>query len=86
MTRLFIGLPFQKDVITLLNTTFDYLCKYKPVLKVVPPQNYHITLKFLGNCDDNLANTIENQFTEIPVTKGEILFSKSITSGFLMPA
>jgi 2'-5' RNA ligase len=67
MRRLFIGLPFDGAVKESLRPVYEELTRYSSLLKVVPPDNYHITLKFLGNMEESRAETIIKSFNELEV-------------------
>jgi 2'-5' RNA ligase len=67
MRRLFIGLPFDGAVKEFLRPVYENLAGYSSLLKVVPTDNYHITLKFLGNMEENRANSIIKSFNELEV-------------------
>jgi RNA 2',3'-cyclic 3'-phosphodiesterase len=60
--RLFIALKPGGGVADMLKVPYGELIKKGTNLKVVPPDNYHITLKFFGNCADDLAASIESGF------------------------
>lgn len=75
MIRLFIALPIEDDALPLLGGVHAAIGSWGSLLKVVPPENYHITLKFLGNCDDDLARRIESAFGGLHVGSGEIAFT-----------
>lgn len=63
LRRLFIALPVDdREVVLSLNNITGFLEKNKKILKPVPPQNFHITLKFLGEVENSLADTIINAF------------------------
>ena len=74
-TRLFIALPVDDDAISSLQNADNELEKENSILKVVSPKNYHITLKFFGNCEEQLSQSIEKTFSEISVHSGEIPFN-----------
>lgn len=73
--RLFIGLPLDDEVRLSLTPVHDYLISNDFPLRVVAPANYHITVRFFGECDGNVAKAIESTFCEINVSPGEIPFS-----------
>lgn len=75
MIRLFIALPIEDDALPLLRRVHAAIGSWGSLLKVVPPENYHITLKFLGNCDDDIARRIESAFGGLHVGSGEIAFT-----------
>jgi RNA 2',3'-cyclic 3'-phosphodiesterase len=63
MPRLFIALPFNNNIINdKIKELFNYLNNFKE-LKVIAPENYHITLKFLGECSEKTANKITENLT-----------------------
>ena len=82
MTRLFIALSIDDQVRSFLRPVYDHLCKFDFMLKVVPPENYHITLKFLGNCDDNLTAETEKAFLDVKIKKDKIPFNLSGIGAF----
>ncbi|HSV97351.1 MAG TPA: RNA 2',3'-cyclic phosphodiesterase [Spirochaetota bacterium] len=82
MTRLFIGLPIDAQMRTALRPAYEFLSGHDHVLKAAPPENYHITVKFLGECDGNVANAIESTFLEIPVPTVDIPFTLSGMGAF----
>jgi RNA 2',3'-cyclic 3'-phosphodiesterase len=75
MNRLFVALPIDKDVQELLYPTYEYLLSQDYMLKTVSPENYHITVKFLGECEGNVANAIESTFLGITIPQGEIPYT-----------
>ncbi|MCU0844571.1 MAG: RNA 2',3'-cyclic phosphodiesterase [Spirochaetes bacterium] len=82
MTRLFIGLPIDAQMRLALRPAHDALSGHDHILKTVPPENYHITVKFLGECDGNVANAIESTFLEIAVPDVDIPFTLSGMGAF----
>lgn len=75
MNRLFVALPVDKDIKELLYPTYEYLLSQDNLLKTVSPDNYHITVKFLGECEGNIANAIESTFLGITIPQGEIPYT-----------
>ncbi|MFC1669824.1 RNA 2',3'-cyclic phosphodiesterase [Spirochaetota bacterium] len=65
MKRLFVGLPVSIEVKKALQNTSDYLKQFDSILKIVPPKNYHITLKFLGKTDGDVYKKIHEDFSEL---------------------
>ncbi len=66
MPRLFIALPLNENTTNeSTKKLYDYLTRYEKELKIVSPENYHITLKFIGNCNDKTAKKIEENFNYI---------------------
>jgi 2'-5' RNA ligase len=74
MRRLFIALPLEDDARVSLRGIHADMGSWGSLLKIVPPENYHLTLKFLGNCDDDLARSIESGFGSLHAGSGEIPF------------
>jgi len=72
--RLFVALPIEGDLAT-LKEVHAQLIQWNAVLKNVPPDNYHITLKFFGNCDDSLGNQIQEAFSSLSMETGRIPFT-----------
>ncbi len=67
MRRLFIALPLESAVKEDLRPVSENLNRYGQLLKVVDPDNYHITLKFLGNMDEEKAREIIEDFHEYDI-------------------
>lgn len=65
MNRLFIALPIDREIITNLNSVYTTLSQYNDILKVVEPSLYHLTLKFFGQCQGNVARAIESEFASL---------------------
>jgi RNA 2',3'-cyclic 3'-phosphodiesterase len=64
MPRIFIALPFNADIINdRVKDLYNYLNIFKE-LKVVSPENYHITLKFLGDCSEKQTNKITENLND----------------------
>ncbi len=63
MPRLFIALPFNNNKINeRIKELYNYLNNYKE-LKAVAPENYHITLKFLGECSEKTTDRIRENLS-----------------------
>ena len=54
MPRLFTGLEIPREV----GTTLSLFRGGLPGARWIDPENYHITLRFIGDIDDRLANDI----------------------------
>lgn len=74
MERLFIALPMQGDVKKKLVAVFDSLTPWKKQLRRVDPENYHVTISFLGECDEELKGQVKNEFCAISVPDSPIPF------------
>lgn len=75
MKRLFIALTLEDDALPPLRGIHAAIGSWESLLKMVPPENYHLTLKFLGNCDDDLARKIESGFGSLTIASGMIPFT-----------
>ena len=75
MPRLFIALPIEPDVKKNLAGINEFLSDHRQSLKITGPENYHLTVKFLGACADDLAGKIENSFSGIDYPRNEIPFT-----------
>lgn len=58
MKRLFIALDIPDTVRVSLGGAVGWMAGYKKSVKVVPPENYHVTLKFLGSVPDEKVPAI----------------------------
>jgi len=72
--RLFIALEIERGVLEGLAPVFDLLSRQSSILKAVPPDNCHITLKFLGECRAGLADDIIREFDTIQHPEGAISY------------
>lgn len=65
--RLFIGIPLEEKLLNEINNLCSKLKKFKKI-KFVNKENFHITLKFLGETDDEkiplIKNAMEDAFKE----------------------
>lgn len=75
MNRLFIALPIDETIIKNLQPVYSALLQYDDLLKVVEPSLYHLTLKFIGECEGNVARTIESEFASLRFTTPPIPYS-----------
>ena len=55
MIRLFVALPVPEDVTLGLNE----MCSGFPGAKWIPPENYHLTLRFIGEVEGGLADDLD---------------------------
>ena len=64
--RIFIALPINDDeIIQSLTGAADNFAKYKSILKIVPPINYHITVKFFGQVESSIVESLTKSFMSI---------------------
>ncbi|MCL2156342.1 MAG: hypothetical protein FWH53_11820, partial [Leptospirales bacterium] len=64
--RIFIALPVNDDaIIQSLTEVVDNLAKYRSFLKIVPSINYHITVKFFGQVESNIAESLTESFMSL---------------------
>jgi 2'-5' RNA ligase len=75
MSRLFIALPLDKSARESLNKTAGFLKDNSDLLKIVSSENFHITMKFLGDLNDTTAAVIAESFSKIKIDENEIPFS-----------
>jgi 2'-5' RNA ligase len=65
--RTFIALPVNDDnVIQSLTEVVDNLAKYRSILKMVLPVNYHVTVKFFGQVESNIVESLTESFLSLP--------------------
>lgn len=72
MPRIFIALPAGDDVIAFFRPIHEFLQRFKGCLSVVPGENYHITLKFYGDCTEDTQGAIEDGFRAMGPLPGRI--------------
>lgn len=64
--RLFIALPVDdEDLVRSLVKICGHLKIYEPFLKIVPTENFHITIKFFGPVENRIADMITEKFLSI---------------------
>ena len=63
MQRLFIALPLNSAVNDKIKELHNYLKRHNE-LSVVSPENYHVTMKFLGECNEKMTTKITDNFNE----------------------
>ena len=61
MIRLFVALPVPEDVTLGLNG----MCSGLPGAKWVSPENYHLTLRFVGEVERGLADDLDAALSQI---------------------
>ena len=63
--RLFIGIPLPESICNEINSELKPLQpQSQKAVKWVPPENFHITFKFLGSTDENKIPEIKNIICE----------------------
>ncbi len=67
MTRLFIALPVNEVIRNRLLPLHQFFCNWSHIIKPVNPTQFHITMKFIGDCEGNTARAIENSFMNLPL-------------------
>lgn len=72
--RLFIALPLSPEDSQSLNEQYEYLTGFNSILKVVPTGNYHITIKFLGDVQDNIFENLVSSYSKLNFETGRIKF------------
>jgi RNA 2',3'-cyclic 3'-phosphodiesterase len=64
--RLFIALPVDEvQAVQSLAEVFKNLKKYESLLKIIPADNFHITVKFFGAIDPVAADSLSNAFLSL---------------------
>jgi RNA 2',3'-cyclic 3'-phosphodiesterase len=79
--RLFFALIADK-VQEPLAEVYSYLNKFPHALKTVAPQNYHITLKFLGETGIDTYKKLRDDFARLTLKAGPIGFKLQGLGGF----
>ena len=64
MKRLFIALPIPETITKILLGRISLLVRTLPDVRMVPMHNWHITLRFLGNCTHEDARVLEHIICE----------------------
>jgi len=62
MSRLFIALNIENEIKVSLESVNNFLKGYSSLLKVVPQDNYHLTLKFLGETESGIRDKMISDF------------------------
>ncbi len=74
MKRLFAALPIEGEILGSLEEVYRYFAGQRAYLKAVAPEQYHITIKFFGECAPLLAKDVEDGFRAVTVDTGRIPF------------
>lgn len=67
MRKLFFALPLDGSAKEFLQPVYGNLTGYRSLLRAVSAENYHITLKFLGDIDEKRADMIIKSFDEYEI-------------------
>ncbi len=74
--RLFIGVPLPSETKTRISDFLKQLHEFKDMkVKWVRPESLHITLKFLGETDENIIPKLNDSISEIDLTPGPFSIS-----------
>lgn len=68
MKRTFWAIKVSEQVEELIRQIYEALPTLKQGIKLVPPENVHITLKFLGDTEESLIDTISGSVREALTT------------------
>jgi len=67
--RLFIALPVDSTAVHALTGVTGFLNENGSSLKIVPPDNYHLTLKFFGSLEPEICSSITDAFISMKSLK-----------------
>lgn len=81
MPRLFAGLEIPQQVAQSLATMRGGL----PGARWIEPENYHITLRFIGDIDDRLAHDIDSLLDQVKRRPFEVRFGELASFGGRKP-
>ncbi|MCR9222272.1 MAG: RNA 2',3'-cyclic phosphodiesterase [Alphaproteobacteria bacterium] len=68
MVRLFVALPVPEAI----RDNLALLCNGLPGARWVPPENFHITLRFIGEVDHDLGHDVHDALARIDAPEQEI--------------
>ncbi|MCB2106767.1 MAG: RNA 2',3'-cyclic phosphodiesterase [Rhodobacteraceae bacterium] len=68
MLRLFVGLAIPEAI----RTDLGRLCSGLPGARWVDPENFHITLRFIGEVDEDIAREIDHELARITAPAFEL--------------
>lgn len=80
--RLFIALPLEKSVKDELDKLIATLKRQGGPVKWVKAENIHLTLRFLGETNDNLVSDIKHHIDEVVNTHRKVQTSINNLGGF----
>jgi RNA 2',3'-cyclic 3'-phosphodiesterase len=81
MPRLFVGLEIPREVAQALSLLRGGL----PGARWIDPENYHITLRFIGDIDDRLAHEIASLLDGVRRRSFEVRFGNLMSFGGRKP-
>jgi 2'-5' RNA ligase len=58
MKRLFIALPIPATISEVLSQQMSSLVRRLPNARVIPVENWHVTMRFLGDCNEEDGDTL----------------------------
>lgn len=73
--RLFIALDIEPEIQKVLKPVYTFLTGHANIMKVVPPDDYHVTVKFLGECRTGLYEDIKKSFKQIYKPAAEMRYA-----------
>jgi len=80
--RLFIALPLEAQVKDALGKIISDLKRHGGPVKWVKPENIHLTLRFLGETDENLVSKIKTEIDAVAAGHAQVRTSISRLGGF----
>jgi 2'-5' RNA ligase len=80
--RLFIALPLELSVKDALGKIISLFRQRGGPVKWVKPENVHLTLRFLGETDENLVSEIKKQIDEAVKSHHQVQTSITTLGGF----
>ena len=80
--RLFIALPLETSVKDALGGIISDLKSHGGPVKWVKPDNIHLTLRFLGETDENLVSKIKTEIDAVAAAHTQVTTSISKLGGF----
>jgi 2'-5' RNA ligase len=81
MPRLFVGLEIPKEV----QQSLSLLRGGLPGARWIDPENYHITLRFIGDIDDRLAHEIAQLLDGVKRRSFDVRFEELVAFGGRKP-
>jgi len=70
--RIFIAMPAGPEVGKALSVLLKELSGFKKFIRVVAPENFHVTLKFLGGTEIEIFDRIMDTFRDIDINSPRI--------------